>query len=462
MLLDGQGPDAAILDHDAFDLRSRADATASDTSQHVAAARGAQSIAMASGHKVNAVQVTWTSDVEADGAALLKSLADLGFENVRALPLSRAVQAWGIQVGRVNEHQKTALCVLEPDTATVMVVATGAATVRTAVIDNCETTDDLVESLRMIFGRDGWLPESLHVVGSRSDLDKVTEPIGDALPIPVIETVDTQVALARGAALAAVGPVEYAAETPADRPWRLSPVKVVADPVPAEPAVVPPVGEADTGSPLDAEASRRNDPPPRRERPWMVSNAKQLTISAAAVAVFGAALSLAAGSALNVENVSAEATNRPGGGASVTSASVHAVHAPVSAPSAAPVQPLAAQPPPAVPAAPEPVTSPEPLALPSESVASVAPQPVAVSAPHQMVPAPPSATPLAAPVAAPVAAPPPAVAPAPVVPPPAAPVAAEQAPLAPPPAATPQAPAEPPPPPDPVQVFLSPLFGGLP
>ena len=187
VLLDGQGPDAAILDHDAFDVRAGADATASDTSQHVAAARGAQSIATASGHKVSAVQVTWTSDVEADGAALLKSLADLGFENVRALPLSRAVQAWGIEVGRVNEHQKTALCVLEPDTVTVMVVATGAGTVRTAVIDNCETTDDLVESLRTIFGRDGWLPESLHVVGSRSDLDEVTEPIRDALPIPVIE-----------------------------------------------------------------------------------------------------------------------------------------------------------------------------------------------------------------------------------------------------------------------------------
>ena len=167
VLLDGQGPDASTLDHDAFDVRSVADATASEPSQHVAAARGAQSIATASGHKVGAVQVTWTSDVEADGAALLKSLADLGFENVLALPLSQAVQAWGIEVGRVNEHHKTALCVLEPDTATVMVVATGAGTVRTAVIDNRETTEDLVESLRTIFRRDGWLPESLHLVGSR-------------------------------------------------------------------------------------------------------------------------------------------------------------------------------------------------------------------------------------------------------------------------------------------------------
>jgi hypothetical protein len=471
-LLDGQGPDAATLDHDAFDVRSVGDATASDTSQHVAAARGAQSIAMASGHKVCAVQVTWTSDVEADGAALLKSLADLGFENVLALRLSRAVQAWGIEVGRVNEHHTTALCVLEPDTATVMVVATGAGTVRTAVIDNRETTEALVESLRTIFGRDGWLPESLHLVGSRSDLDQVAEPIGDALPIPVIETFDTQLALARGAALVAVGQVdtgvEHAAETPGDRPWRVSPAKVVASPTPPEPIVTPSVGDVDTGSSQEADAPR-NEPPPRRERRWVASRAKKLTISAAAVAVCGVALSLTAGSALNVENVSAEAAEPPAGGASVTSASVHAVPAPVSAPSAPPVQPLAAQPPPAPPASPEPVAPPEPLALPSESVASVAPRPVAVPVPHHPVPAPPSATPLAAPAApaapapavapAPAAAPAPAVAPAPVAPPP---VAAEQAPPAPPPAAVPQAPAEPPPPPDPVQVLLSPLFSGLP
>ena len=401
VLLDGQGPDATILDQDAFDVRS--DATASDTSQHVAAARGAQSIATASGHKVSAVQVTWTSVVEADGAALLKSLADLGFENVRALPLSRAVQAWGIEVGRVNEHHMTALCVLEPGTATVMVVATGAGTVRTAVIDNCETTDDLVESLRTIFGRDGWLPESLHVIGARSDLDQVAEPIRDALPIPVIETLDTQLAFARGAALVAVGKVdtgaEHAAETPADRPWRVSPQKLW--PAPRPPAVAPSVAEVDTESSQDVEAPR-NDPRPRRERPWVVSHAKQLTISAAAVVVFGAALSLAAGSALNVENVSAVAANPSAGGASVTSASVHAVPAPVSAPSAAPVQPLAAQPPPAPPAPPAPLAPPnprsaEPLAIPAESVATAAPQPVAVPVPRPTVAASPSATPLAAP-----------------------------------------------------------------
>jgi len=160
VLLDGQGPGAATLDHDAFDVQSGRDATADDTSPHAAAARGAQAIAAASGHEVGAVQVTWTPDVEAAGIALLKSLSELGFDNVVAIALNQAIQAWGIEAGRENEQPKTALCVLEPDTATVMVIATGAGTVRTAVIDSRETTEDLVERLRTVFRKDGWLPEA--------------------------------------------------------------------------------------------------------------------------------------------------------------------------------------------------------------------------------------------------------------------------------------------------------------
>jgi hypothetical protein len=492
VLLDGQGPDAATLDNDAFDVRSGGDAAAGDTSQHAAAVRGAQAIATASGHEVAAVNVTWTQDVEADGAALLKSLADLGFGNVLVVPLTKAAQAWGIEAGRVNEHHKSALCVLQPEAATVMVVATGAGTVRTAVIDHRETVEDLVESLRTIFRRDGWLPESLHLVGSRLDLDQVAEPIAEALPIPVIETVDTQLALARGAALAmadesAAEPVE-AVETPRERerPWRVSPAKPPAKPPATEPAtpvaaetvVAPAVSEVEADS-TPTTVIARNDSPPR-ERPWVVTHAKKLTISAAAVAVCGAALSLAAGSALNVENVSAQAANPPAEGASVTSASVHPAPAPISAPPAAPVQPLAAEPPPAPPppAAVAPPVPAEPLALPAAPVASAAPAPAAVPVPHLAVPAAPPAAPLAAPVAPPPAAPLPAEAPGPLVapapaapalgaapgpiaPPPAAPLAAPPAPVGAPPASAP-APADAPPPPDPVQAVLSPLFSGLP
>jgi hypothetical protein len=399
VILDRQGPDAFTLDHDAFDVQTTADGTTPDPSVHTAAARGVQAIATASGHKVGAVQVTWSEDVEAAAADLLKSLADSGFDTVLTVPLHQAAQTWGLEVGRVNEHDKTALCILEPGTATVMVVATGAGSVRTAVTNTRYHASDLIAWLIAVFNRDGWLPESLHLFGARDDLDAVAGPIGEALPIPVFDSVDTQLALARGAALVTVSPLaDQAAETPGI------------------------------------------DPPLRRDRPWLVSHAKKVTISAAAIAVVGATLSLAAGSAFNGETAPARAADPQAEGASVTSASVHTVPTRISAPPA-PVQPLAAEPSPAPPAPPE---VPQ---RPAEPLSAAVPEPVSVPVRQQTVSAPPPAAPVAAP-AAPVAAPP------------AAPLAAPPAPIAAPP--PPPEPAEPPPPDDPIQVVMSPLLSGLP
>ena len=84
---------------------------------------------------------------------------------------------------------------------------------------------------------------------------------------------------------------------------------------------------------------------------------------------------------------------RPAAGASVTSASVHAVPSPISAPPAPPVQPLAVAPPPAPPAPPE-----TPLP-PAEPDWAVAPEPVSVPVPQQTVSAAPSAAPAVAPAA---------------------------------------------------------------
>jgi hypothetical protein len=481
VLLDGQGPDAEILDHDAFDIQSADDGADGDTSPHAAAARGAQAIATASGHKVDSVRVTWTEDVEAGATALLKSLADLGFDNVHPISLSKAAQAWGIEVGRESEHAKTGLCILEPHVATIMIVATGAGTVRTAVTDTRESAEDLVEWLRTVFRKDGWLPESLYLVGAHADLDEVAQPIAEALPIAVSDSVDTQLALARGAVLTTVGQSDagpsQAAESPTERPWRVSLVKKPAAPAAAETVVAAAVSQADTIATQVIEKPRteRKVDSPTRERPWLVAHAKKLTIGAAAVAVFGAALSLAAGSALNVESTSTQAADPTLEGASVTSVSIHTVP-PQPVPR---LQPLAAEPPP-VPPPPPPLA---PLPPPAEPVASVAPAPVAVTVPqptvtavpHAIVPAPapvapPAAAPLAAPVApppvaAPAQIPPPAAAPAPVAPPPAAPAPVVPPPAAPAPVVPPPAPAEPvepPPPPDPIQQVLSPLFSGLP
>jgi len=458
VLLDGQGPDAAILDHDAFDIQSTGDG---DSTPHAAAARGAQAIATASGHKVDSVRVTWTEAVEVGATALLKSLADLGFDNVHPISLSKAAQTWGIEVGRQSEHTKTGLCILEPHVATIMVIATEAGTVRTAITDTRDSAEDLVEWLRTVFRKDGWLPESLYLVGADADLDQVTQPIADALPISVSDSVDTQLALARGAAQTTVSQggtdLPQAAEAPTERPWRVSLAKKLSAPE-AETVMAVAVGQADTTTTQVIEKPRpepKKKDSPTRERPWLPVHAKKLTIGAAAVAVFVAALSLAAGSALNVENTATRVADPAPEGALVTSIRVHTV-APQPVPQ---LQPMVAEP--------RPVPPPEPLPPAVQPIASVAPEPVAApvpeptvtAVPHAIAPSPGPVAPLAAPSAPPPAAAPaqispPAAAPAPVAPPPAAP-----APIVPPPAL--MEPAEPPPP-DPIQQVLSPLFSGLP
>ena len=503
VLLDGNGPDAAALDHDAFDVSAGTDDTAGETAQHTAAVRGAQSIATTSGHNVGSVRVTWTEDIDADAKTFVKSLAGLGFDNVLAMPLSKAGQAWGLEAGRESKRTKCGICILEPDAATVMIVATEAGSVRTAVTENRDSADDLIDWMRTVFREDGWLPESLYLVGSRRDLDEVAQPIADALPIPVLDTVDAQLALARGAALAAATQLDTAASpvvaTKRDRARQVLPAKEPTD-APATTAVQTPVRLIKVLS----------NGPQRRARPWLVAHARKVTITAAGVAVVGAALSLAAGSAFNGDNVSAQAADPAIPDASVTSASIHTVPAPAAAapaPVAVAAQPLAAAPPPAPTEAlpPAPVTHtagplaavPQSIAVPSPQHSTVSSQrttAVSPSAAPLTAPAvtPPAAAPLAAPAsvtppaAAPLAAPasvtPPAAAPlaapAAVVPPPAAvPIAppaagaaVPPAPAAAPPAPAPAAadspdPAPPPdsgPPPDPIQTVLSPLFSGLP
>jgi len=370
VLLDGVGPDATTLDYDAFDVQ--AGAQARNTSQHAAAARGAQAIATASGHRVGSVRVTWTEDIEGDAKALLKSLADLGFDDVHAISLGKATQAWGIEVG--HDHTTTALCILEPDAATVMIVATGAGAVRTAVTDTWETAEDLIDWLRTVFRRDGWLPESLYLVGALADLDEVTQPIADALPIPVSDSGDTQLALARGAALATVGRLDAGnapSTEPRERPWRMSRPKKTIIPV-AETIAMATVGPVDTDSPA-AETPRSDEP--RSDRPWLVSHARKLTISAAAAAVFGAALSLTASSALNVENTSTQAGEPAAERAPFTSASPYPVLTPISAAPAAGAHPLAAPP-----------ARPETIAVPQHSASASPPATVSAAVPDIPLP----------------------------------------------------------------------------
>jgi hypothetical protein len=179
-----------------------------------------------------------------------------------------------------------------------------------------------------------------------------------------------------------------------------------------------------------------------------------VTISAAAVAVFGAALSLTASSALNVENTSTQAGAPAAESAPLTSASPYPVLAPISAAPAAEAQPPAAPP-----------ARPETIAVPQHSASVSPPAPVSAAVPdiplpgslHGVPPGPQYVAPLGMPPgpqpAAPLAVP---AAPQPVAP---LGLLPEPEPLGPPAAASvPSDAADAPPPPDPVQSDLGPAL----
>ncbi len=197
VLADGSADDDATLDHDAFDV------DAGDTSQHAVAVRGAQAIAAATGREIRAIGVTWTHDVETEARQLLTSLRESGYDNLVEVRLSQATKAWAQGIGRELGYQTAAVCVVEPAAVTLLTVdAHGAVQIDVTQSRDSATADGLSHWLSDVLKGDRREPDSLLLLGSRSDRDELTGPLDEALPMPVIGTAEAQLVLARGAALA--------------------------------------------------------------------------------------------------------------------------------------------------------------------------------------------------------------------------------------------------------------------
>lgn len=441
VLLDGRDAQGTPLDHDAFDV-----APEDGVDKHVAAVRGAQMIASASGDHIATVGLTWTDGLDAQARTLKRALLDAGFESVVEVGLSHAARAWARAFGPTLGFETCAICVVEPGAATLLTV--GPYSVRTRTTHSRESIGAWLSDT---FEGKQNQPERLFLVGSCDDVDSMSACLGDAMPMPAEASDEAQLALARGAALA-----------------------LSADEVPTEDMTVGPI--------VDAVAARRGP------RFGMHARAGAALV-AGVIAVFAVVPALAGRDAARTDETepaaSASAATVP---SASTAAAVNAVRSPAPPPTVRPV--VAAPPAPsAQPAPPEPVAAaqePEPVAAQPvtsapvvvEPVAQPAVQPVAVD--HLPSGAPPAvgaaADPPAA-VPAAVAAPAPA-APAPfplpdwlVLPPwlapPPAPVAPAPAPAAAPAVATAPAPVVAPveaaPPPAPPAPFVpNPLFSGLP
>lgn len=190
VLVDERDAAAEPLDHDAFDI------TDARSASPAATARRVRDIATASGFIVDSVHVTSSGNV----TSLRDALADCGFDDVVSVPLAEATRSWARDSGYADALEKTAICMLGRDSASLSIVETRSGAMQSTTTTITGDIAALTDWLNFAMGADGSLPEALYLIGSRSNLDDLAGPLDKALSVPVIATRDAQTAIARGAA----------------------------------------------------------------------------------------------------------------------------------------------------------------------------------------------------------------------------------------------------------------------
>lgn len=179
------------------------DAVSMAASASAVAVRARTALA-AGGERLRGIGVTW-SDAAAVGAALvLESLADAGFDHVVPVRFSRAAAtlAGGLGGGMATGGERTAVCVIEPGSATLVLLEGAADEDPLVAARPIGGTDDVVGWLADAFGRGGRRPGVLMLAGSMRGMDRLGRRLETSLSVPVFVQGGAQQALARGAALA--------------------------------------------------------------------------------------------------------------------------------------------------------------------------------------------------------------------------------------------------------------------
>jgi hypothetical protein len=203
VLVEGQGGDGSTVDREAFEIVSGRHSTPRQASDQAAAAvLRTKSIAASRGQRLHSIGVTWSDGADFEASLLLKSLTECGFDNVVPVRLPEATEALAWGIAEIIGHRVTAVCVIEPDTVIMLIVHAGVGAVQTAVNHAIDTEEALLRWLSAVFTRADWRPEALVMVGSGSDLHALTGRLEDILSVRVFVPAESELALARGAALA--------------------------------------------------------------------------------------------------------------------------------------------------------------------------------------------------------------------------------------------------------------------
>src|SRR5262249_33335807 len=160
-----------------------------------------------------ATGVSWSDHAAA--VVLRASLAARRIDDVVLVSELHAAGALAQAVGRAVGHDKTALMFIERDTATLAVVQTADGAIVKLLSRSLHTSDartvlpEMVKSLETQESR----PEAVFIVGSGVDVVAVKSHLEELVFLPVIAPEVPELALARGAALAAANAPRFDATT---------------------------------------------------------------------------------------------------------------------------------------------------------------------------------------------------------------------------------------------------------
>lgn len=212
VLVEGRDAGGTIVDHDQFEVRTGGGARAASTSAQVAAAvLQAQSAAAERDQHLHLVGVTWSDAAAAEAALLLESFTEFGLSNVVPIRSLDAAELLAGGIAPVVGYDRAAVCVLERDSATVVMVDDADGDARTAVKQLHGGADRLTQWLTTMYDRSKWRPDGVVVVAD-DDLDALSGHLEETLPVPVFSQSGVPLAMARGAALAAAQSTEFTGE----------------------------------------------------------------------------------------------------------------------------------------------------------------------------------------------------------------------------------------------------------
>ncbi|GFG52410.1 hypothetical protein CQY20_16260 [Mycolicibacterium agri] len=149
---------------------------------------------------LHAVGVTWTTDGDIVAGAILAALEARGVQNVVSVSEVEAAEALAGGIAALAGYQDVAVCVFEPDATLVAVVGPDGVTVDRQELP-ADGNIELASSVIALDLNDRQL-DAVFVVGS-TDLEPVISSMDPVAAAPVISSAEADMAMTRGAAVAA-------------------------------------------------------------------------------------------------------------------------------------------------------------------------------------------------------------------------------------------------------------------